>query len=298
MKRRGWIALAAACLAAAGACLFTALQPPIYRGHVELVVTRGNEPLDPRSRRERADAAALRELVKTHVLAANVVAGLKLRESPDTLLTRLSVSTPQAAILRIAVADRRRAQALRIASEVGLVFTQLVQARFGARGSASPLRLTVWDPPHAERASPTPRIAESGLLAALVGGLAGFALAGIRRRPGAELERPHVELIRPVPQPEPERIRPLPQPKPEPLPEPKPELPPAAVVSISGNPAGNVLALDRLVEQRAPEFPDRAEEWRYYVVYLRDFAGPDGSLPASLAGLVADVFADLLLQAA
>jgi hypothetical protein len=59
-----------------------------------------------------------------------------------------------------------------------------------------------------------------------------------------------------------------------------------------------VLALERLVEQRAAEFPDRAEEWRYYVVYLRDFAGPDGSLPDSLAGLVADVFADLLPRAA
>jgi capsular polysaccharide biosynthesis protein len=132
MIRRGWIVLAAAFLAAAGACLFTALQPPTYRGHVELVVTRGNEPLDLRSQRERAVATSLRELVQTHVLAANVVDALKLNESPETLLARVSVSTPQAAVLRIAVADPHRDQALRIASEVGLVFTQLVQARFGA----------------------------------------------------------------------------------------------------------------------------------------------------------------------
>jgi capsular polysaccharide biosynthesis protein len=287
MTRRGWIVLAAAFLAAAGACLFTALQPPTYRGHVELVVTRGNEPLDPRSQRERAVTTSLRELVQTHVLAVNVVEALKLPESPETLLARVSVSTPQAAVLRIAVADPERAQALRIASEVGLVFTQLVQARFGARGSVLPLRITVWDPAHVERVSPAPRIAESGLLAALVGGLVGFALAGRRRRPSAEAPRLRVEPIRPVPQPQP-----LPESEPE------PELPPAAVVPITGHPAGNVLALERLVEQRAAEFPDRAEEWRYYVVYLRDFAGPDGSLPDSLAGLVADVFADLLPRAA
>jgi capsular polysaccharide biosynthesis protein len=287
MTRRGWIVLAAAFLAAAGACLFTALQPPTYRGHVELVVTRGNEPLDPRSQRERAVTTSLRELVQTHVLAVNVVEALKLHESPETLLARVSVSTPQAAVLRIAVADPERAQALRIASEVGLVFTQLVQARFGARGSVLPLRITVWDPAHAERVSPAPRIAESGLLAALVGGLVGFALAGRRRRSSAEALPLRVEPIRPVPQPQP-----------QPESEPEPELPPAAVVSITGHPAGNVLALERLVEQRAAEFPDRAEEWRYYVVYLRDFAGPDGSLPDSLASLIADVFADLLPRAA
>jgi hypothetical protein len=149
------------------------------------------------------------------------------------------------------------------------------------------LRITVWDPAHAERASPAPRIAESGLLAALVGALAGFALTGRRRRPSAEALPLRVEPIRPVPQPQP-----------QPESEPEPELPPAAVVSIMGHPAGNVLALERLVERRAAEFPDRAEEWRFYVIYLREFAGPDGSLPDSLAGLVADVFAELLPRAA
>jgi hypothetical protein len=166
-----------------------------------------------------------------------------------------------------------------------LVFTQLVQARFGARGSRDPVRATVWDAAHAQRLSKTGRFLESAFLAALVGGLAGLGLSARLRR--------DAEPMAPV-----EPIRPVPKPAPTPEPEPEPELPPAAVVPLAGDPAVNLRALERLVEARAADFPERAEEWRYYVVYLRDFAGPDGALPDSLAGLVADVFAELLPRAA
>jgi len=287
MTRRAWIVLAAASLAAAAACLYTALRPAGYRADVELVVARGNAPLDPSSRADRGLASSLRELVRSHVLAESVVGRLHLRESSDRLLRRISASTPQPAVVRIGVTGNTRSVTLRIASEVGLVFTQLVQARFGARGSHIPVRATLWDAAHAERLGKTAQILESGLLAALVGALVGLGLSawGRRRRPA----RPAVRV---------EPIRPLPRPKPAPRPEPEPELPPAAVVPLAGNPAGNVLALERLVEARAAEYPDRAEEWRYYVVYLRDFAEADGALPDSLAGLVADVFGDLLPRAA
>jgi hypothetical protein len=52
--------------------------------------------------------------------------------------------------------------------------------------------------------------------------------------------------------------------------------------------------LAALVERRAEEFPDRAEEWRAYIVYLRDFVGPDNLLPTSFAGLIDDVFGMLI----
>ena len=70
MKRRGLLVLAVAAIAAAVACLVTALQPVSYTGRVELVVGRGNAPLDPRAPRDAHLAKALRELVESHVLAA------------------------------------------------------------------------------------------------------------------------------------------------------------------------------------------------------------------------------------
>jgi hypothetical protein len=71
---------------------------------------------------------------------------------------------------------------------------------------------------------------------------------------------------------------------------PKPDLP--------ERPDRNVETLAQLVEQHEDAYPERAEEWRMYVTYLRDFAAPDGRLPSTFDGLVAEVFGDLLDRAA
>ena len=51
--------------------------------------------------------------------------------------------------------------------------------------------------------------------------------------------------------------------------------------------------LERLVVSASTKAPDRAEEWRAYLYYLRDFADEKGRLPRSFDGLVADVFGDV-----
>jgi hypothetical protein len=43
----------------------------------------------------------------------------------------------------------------------------------------------------------------------------------------------------------------------------------------------NPVTLERLVEARAADFPDRAEEWSSYLYFLREHAAVDGSVPAS-----------------
>ncbi len=71
---------------------------------------------------------------------------------------------------------------------------------------------------------------------------------------------------------------------------------PAAAVVRAGAPAGayTLDQLERLVEEHAPRQPDKGEEWRAYVVFLRDFARADGSLPPTFDGLVEEVFGELL----
>jgi hypothetical protein len=51
------------------------------------------------------------------------------------------------------------------------------------------------------------------------------------------------------------------------------------------------------VEERQDEFPQRQEEWRSYLYYLREHADPDGRLPASFDPLVDDVFGELVADA-
>jgi hypothetical protein len=44
--------------------------------------------------------------------------------------------------------------------------------------------------------------------------------------------------------------------------------------------------------ERGDAFPDRVEEWRYYIVFLSEHADDGGALPASFDYLVEDTFAD------
>lgn len=103
----------------------------------------------------------------------------------------------------------------------------------------------------------------------------------------------------PPPEPEPEPLPPEPEPEPPPSepepPVPEPVAPPTAPRVLEPAPGQwSVEGLARLVERRAPDFPDRADEWHYYVVFLREQADLDGVLPPSFDALVTEVFADLI----
>jgi colicin import membrane protein len=82
--------------------------------------------------------------------------------------------------------------------------------------------------------------------------------------------------------------------------EPAPEPEPPAEEPASPGPVddqANVPRLEDLVRRYGDEFQDRLEEWSFYLLYLRDFAEPNGDLPRSLRPLVDDVFGDLLARA-
>jgi hypothetical protein len=95
-------------------------------------------------------------------------------------------------------------------------------------------------------------------------------------------------------------------PLPQPLPRPEPELPPAAVATAPepepepAPPASTLPTLDeleRLVSLGAELHPDRVDEWRWYLFYLRGFASIDGTLPEPFRLLLETVFGSLLPSA-
>jgi hypothetical protein len=117
--------------------------------------------------------------------------------------------------------------------------------------------------------------------------------------------RPPMPAVPPPAPPEPQPAPPAPEPPPPPTappvpaPEPAPQPPPRpasepAPPAVEGQGRWNVLALDRLVEQRGSAFPNRVEEWRTYLYSLRAYAGADGSLPASFDSLVEETFSELV----
>src|SRR5919201_1026240 len=74
---------------------------------------------------------------------------------------------------------------------------------------------------------------------------------------------------------------------PEPVPTPAPPL-------IAEPREWNLWELERAAREHASDDVARNEERAYLLMYLREFAGPDGMLPADFDGLVRDAFGDLL----
>lgn len=101
-------------------------------------------------------------------------------------------------------------------------------------------------------------------------------------------------VIEPEPEPaplEPEVVEPeleLPEPQ---VVAPEPFVPALRVLPAAG--AFDLTHIQQLVDRRRDEFPDRVEEWRYYLLFLREHADLDGHLPPAFDALVADVFDEL-----
>jgi hypothetical protein len=106
-------------------------------------------------------------------------------------------------------------------------------------------------------------------------------------------EPPRIAAAPPPPEPQA-----APEPEPEPEPKPEPESEPEPTVSflpISGVPREwNLWELERATRDHATDDVAQNEERSYLLMYLREFAGPDGTLPADFDGLVRDAFGDLL----
>lgn len=109
-------------------------------------------------------------------------------------------------------------------------------------------------------------------------------------------ERPAEEPPAPEPEPEPEPERaPLVAVEP-PAPEPEPER--VVALPLSGTPREwNVWELERLVREHSGEDAAVDEERSYLLVYLREFATPEGTLPVDFDALVRESFGPLLAAA-
>jgi hypothetical protein len=109
-------------------------------------------------------------------------------------------------------------------------------------------------------------------------------------QPEPEPEREH-DL-----EPELSRIAAVPSPPREPEWEPEP-VPTRVVAFIPANEGPrewNLWELERAARDHATDDVVRNEERSYLLMYLREFAGPDGILPADFDGLVRDAFGDML----
>ncbi len=137
------------------------------------------------------------------------------------------------------------------------------------------IEMAVWaqHAPRAKRRGLTPAGSDPGLSTQVV-----------------EPDAPRI-VAAPPPPPEPEAES-APEPASEPEPEPEP-----AVAYLPANETPrewNLWELERVARENATDDLAKNEERAYLLMYLREFAGPDGTLPADFDGLVRDAFGDLL----
>jgi hypothetical protein len=117
----------------------------------------------------------------------------------------------------------------------------------------------------------------------------------------------HVRVLRPEPPPSepapaPERPQlvtvpaaPEPEPEPEPLPEPEPAAATVVPIGVGAGPQRwNLWDLERLTREHSGADAARDEERTFLLMYLREFAGPDGLLPVDFDRLVRDSFGELV----
>jgi len=87
------------------------------------------------------------------------------------------------------------------------------------------------------------------------------------------------------------------EPEPEPGSEAEPEEPDRVVTFLPANDSPrewNLWELERAARDHGGDDVARNEERSYLLMYLREFAGPDGTLPADFDALVRESFGDVL----
>ena len=188
LGRRKWIVLAVLAAAIGIAALLSVLQAPRYRAEAKIVIGQGQTLLAPGvANAFQQYSATMAALLKSNVVARNTIDALDLEMSEEELLEKVSVSiNPQTAVLGVSIEDQNRARARRILNQLGLVFEQLVDTKFGRQAietgvpgqKPQPLRVRVWDPAHVnpEQVAPKPvrNVVIAGVLGLVLGLLAAF----------------------------------------------------------------------------------------------------------------------------
>ncbi len=278
------------------ALLLTLLLPSVYRADASIALSRqGQPPSDDPALAQAAEAAA--ELFHSRAVAESAVANLRLDESPEELLDRVSLETePQSSLVRVQVEAGSPGEARRTAQELTELSTVLFNDRFGPETVAQ-----IWETPRADPNRSSPRPARNLAVGALLGALAGAALLARNRRPRSARapSPPRRPAQVPPQQPRPLDVR-LPEPEPEREPEPAPPPPPPPatgpfVMPVMGE--WTVADVERLLAEQGPAFPHRLDELNDYLHSFRAVAEPDGRLPGGVEGVMEDVFRDVIERA-
>ena len=183
VRRRKLIVVAVLVLALGGASAYTLATKSLYEAQTTIVVGQGTCIVQPQNANAiQPFSATATELIKSTIVAQNVIRDLGLSMTPQQLLGNVSVSfNPESAALKASVVNHDPQLARAIADRLGVNFARLVKQRLG-KGTAStpPLTACIWDPAHVLPGKVEPKPSRNLLVAGVLGVVLGLLAAFLR----------------------------------------------------------------------------------------------------------------------
>jgi capsular exopolysaccharide synthesis family protein len=185
VRRRKWLIAAITIACGAAALAFSLLQDTVYQAETNVVVGQGNSLFQPgEANAVQPFTLTFGELVRTNVVAAQVIQNLGLDETPAHLLERIGVGiNPDTAVLRITCRDTDSNRAVAICGQFAKVFSDEVREQFGstpAAGEGPPPTATIFDPAHANPIPVAPSPVRNTAVALVLGFILGLVASFLR----------------------------------------------------------------------------------------------------------------------
>ena len=190
LRREIWSIVLALAAVLVAVSLYTVSKTPVYRASTGIVVGQGGGIFQPAfGASVEPFTLTMSNLLRSHVVAEDVIRNLNLATTPDALLANLQVTTkPSSSVLEVSYDSTNKARALAVLRSVGTVFATLVDAKLGsqavagARGAAAgqPITARVFDPAHLEPGQVAPKPGRDLIFGAALGLAIGLALAFVR----------------------------------------------------------------------------------------------------------------------
>ena len=179
VRRRIWAILLTVAFLTGAAAGFSHFQTPTYEASIKILIgqKQGGSASDLSS-----TVMGLQQLTQTMAAAVNtrpvaetVTQKLDLRDSPEDFLKNVSVSpVANTQFIEVSYTDTDPRQAQRVADEIGKVFSQRVS---DVSPNASAITATVWERAALPQDPVSPDLLRNVVLALMLGGILGVALA-------------------------------------------------------------------------------------------------------------------------
>ena len=185
IRRRKWVVLAAFVFAVFAAILLSLAQRPVYRSESKILIGQGKSVPAPQVVNvTQVYTATMADLLKSNDIADRVIRRLGLDDTPEHLLSKVTVSiNPETSVIKLSVDMHAEDDARNINAAFGAVFSALVNERLGkptGNPDIPPLTATVWDPAHVLPRKVAPRPVRNVVIAGVLGLVLGLLAAFMR----------------------------------------------------------------------------------------------------------------------